>query len=301
LGILLAACGDDAPGDSADAAVRADGADGEDGGVMDDAATAEGDAAPIEPPPAGVLRTSYFSATSYDYGEVESGLALAGFYDQEPSPVTRTVTGLEGDCQLEVSTSVGDPGAGAFPDYRDAGVLRIDGAELDVELGYAGYYEPFQTESARLWGGGESLRFEGGGGADIGAFEATLLAPSHVVVTAPVFPLGDPAGIAVARDRDLAISWTGSSAGDVVVRVTGPIADGTQELITCRFSPEAGRGTVPASALARLTVTGEGTVTIDVRSARTIGVEGWGAVELDASVAAVAMTGHQYSTIATIR
>src|SRR5687768_6873967 len=88
---FLSACGgDDMPGDSPDASADSAGHDGD--GVTDDAEVADGDTTPIEPPPEGVLRTSYISATSYDYGEVESGLAVAGFYDQDPAPATRSVT-----------------------------------------------------------------------------------------------------------------------------------------------------------------------------------------------------------------
>jgi hypothetical protein len=238
--------------------------------------------------PAGATRVSYVSAYNYAAGTVESSSVTAGLYDIE-SGLTSSIETM-GACEVE-TTSFGM--AGGLPDYADAGAITIGGGLQTVVLANGpGGYMAFTSEAA-LWAGGETLTVSGAG-AEIPAFEAMITAPQHLEITAPLYTLGMP--LDVDRASDLTLTWTGTSAGQLRVRFSGP-----QELpmpqitVTCHFDPAAGTATIPAAALSQIEPAGTGTVSVDTVSSTEVTVAGWGIVRVSANTPALRPV-RQYST-----
>lgn len=85
-------------------------------------------------------------------------------------------------------------------------------------------------------------------GAAVPAFEGTVDFPELVKMTAPT--LGSAAS--VARDQDLAVSWTQGAANRfVAVSLSARTADRTLSL-TCELPAEPGSGKIPAALLGKL-------------------------------------------------
>lgn len=275
---MLWACGDDA-------------SDPPDGAAPPpiDAATVSDAVGP--PPVPGALRTSYISAYSYDDGVNQSSTVVAQFYDQDPSPIVFT-TDTVGPCEIRNAMSAE---GGGFPNYFDAGLLRVEGGTQTVELGLdpGGFYDAFTADTA-LFAGGETLTISAQG-SDVPGFTTTVVAPAHVQVTAPVYPVGLP--YAVDRSADLTFTWTGTSDGQIRVRFGGPQAPpdlGTT--VTCWFSPGDGTGTVPGAALERIQLAGTGTLAVDVVSTSVVTTAGWGAVDITVDTPGLAPTFGAYGT-----
>lgn len=291
--IFAAACGGDDRGPT-DSAVT----DAGDTSVGDAITDGGGDAdTAVVLPPDGVLRTSRIWADQYAFGGIETGAAGAQFFDQEPSPVSSTTEDLGGGCTMTTAQLLVEPGMGAFPQYRDAGDIRIEGgaAPIDIVRSGTSFYDSVTTDT-RLWDGGAALTITAAGGADIDPFSVSVEAPATIQVTSPTLNLGGAPPIDVDRSADLTVTWMAGTGGeDVSVRVIGPEVEGEPNVtIECRFAPAAGTGTVPAAALGRINRAGMGILGVDVSSERTIAAGAWGNVSIEMSAAAVWATGNRY-------
>lgn len=158
--------------------------------------------------------------------------------------------------------------------------------------GYQGW-----TSDVALFTGGETLTITATG-AKVPAFEATLPAPAHLAMNAPVYPLGSP--MPIDKTQDLVFEWSGESVGEMEIRISGPQQlPEPQTDIHCRFPASAGTGTVPAAVLSKVTLSGSGTIAADVAATREVVTAGWGPVSLRASSPALKPNGVQYSTSLT--
>ncbi|MFQ5414679.1 MAG: carboxypeptidase-like regulatory domain-containing protein [Phycisphaerae bacterium] len=160
-----------------------------------------------------------------------------------------------------------DPGAPGTATTATATVnlLRGDPTSTDPpQPVLAGIFEPDETSEELMalgFGAGQSIVLHFPGGADIGAFDATLVVPDAVNVTSP--DLAD-ANLTLDRSAPLNVMWTAGSATDtVVITITASATSfsfqpdgsattsGESVAITCDF-PDTGSAVVPAQAMAAL-------------------------------------------------
>lgn len=201
----------------------------------------------------------------------ESFKGLVG-QGQGPGKSTCTTSGGCKACVIPVAT--GD--AGAVPITRnglDAGAIKVTGAGASkATLTYGPITQTTFSDYAMVNGqtpfftGGDSVSVTGAGGPDLPAFPAeTVVAPSAIVLTAPVCTLAGCAD--VDRTKDMAVSWTGGGAGKVTVTLE-TLAPDSVTILTCDFDAAAGKGTVPLATLALLGKAGDPNIS---------GVEGFSA------------------------
>lgn len=207
---------------------------------------------------------------------------------------TCTVTEPSAECRLTVCPppmmveDAGMPDAGmvdaGMPVAPHAGVITIGGgASETVTLtpGADGLYPAATSAAMGLWPNSDAILTVMGAGDEVPMFGVTLAGPDAVTITAP-------ASGSVPLASDLAVTWTGSSPGDVVVSMSA-LREGTVA-VECRFEPSAGTGTVPTAAL---TAMGAGAAFVSVRSeqSRNISRSGWDiGVALQAPSGAVSVT-----------
>ena len=290
LSLLAPSCstGDVAVGTSADviADVLADGLSdtalpGTDAPATNDLPP-KADVGPGPAPKANALRVSYISADSYSGLGGANGTVIAGFYDEVPSGLSTTSEQI-GPCVVNITTF----GDGKFKlEKHRVGTITLSGGLEPVTMkpGPGGDYPAFQGKAA-LWLGGEPLVFDATGG-DIPGFSATVAAPSHVRITAPVLPIGK--ALPLPRSSDLALAWTGDSAGQVIYRISGPQKlPAPQTTLTCAFTPSDGKGTVPKAALGKIALTGTGTISATSLSAAEPKAGLWDAVSIQAEARAL--------------
>lgn len=282
--MILAACSTDAPTSEAGETAQA----GEVTLTAPDATEPEAVEFTI---PEDTLRTSYFVAYSYSFGSIKAASLIAAFYDQSPNPLSGSSETI-GAC--EVRTHNFDGPSGGFPKYKNAGKLTLTGGAfpLSLSLGPGGYNSVSDSEKA-LFEGGETLTFAAAGGAHVPAFSVDLLTPGHVTVTAPVTIPGQK--LDIDKSEALTLEWTGESAGQLEVVLAGPqqLPD-PQHTIICQFGVAAGTGEIPAEALAKVALSGTGTMSVNVVSRTEHVAEGWGPVKIQADVAALKSSGAQF-------
>jgi hypothetical protein len=241
------------------------------------------------------LTTSFVSARSTSAPLFETGLLYAHLAEYDPEPFIKE-TETVGNCRITTTTDAGDdPTAPVFADF---GPIALLGGSLPAEIEFVtgGGYAPFQVESA-LWTGGETLTFSAPGAA-IPGFDVDVTAPSQVEITSPTLVIG--ADLTVDRANDLAITWTGASAGWLLVRFTDTSeGDGPWLDVSCTFDPSAASGVVPSSVLGRI-ITDSGFLSIDVVSATDIVVDEWDTVQMRAEVPAM-FGARPYETIVGYR
>ncbi len=240
------------------------------------------DVGPGPAPKSNALRVSYISADSYAGQGGANATVIAGFYDEVPSGLSSTSEQI-GPCVVRTTTF----GDGKFKlEKHSVGTITLSGGLEVVTLkpGPGGDYPAFQGKAA-LWKGGEALIFDTTGG-DIPGFSATVAAPSHVRITAPVLPLGK--ALPVPRTADLAVGWTGDSTGQVVFHLSGPQQlPAPQTTLSCYFTPADAKGTIPKEALAKIALTGTGTVSAMSLSAAEPKAGLWEAVTIQAAARAL--------------
>jgi len=161
----------------------------------------------------------------------------------------------------------GVPMDAGMPVAPNAGVITVEGGAAEMVTltpGPDGLY-PVATGTMPLWASSDAILTVTGVGADAPMFGVSLAGPDAVTLTAP-------AGGNVPVATDLAVTWTGSSPGDVVVAMSA-VREGTFSL-ECRFEPSAGMGTIPASVLGAM---GAGSAFLSLRSeqSRNISRNGW--------------------------
>ena len=164
---------------------------------------------------------------------VDSGTASATLYT--PTACTAQVIG---ECNLYTCPTQFPPTT-----YHSAGTITITGAKLPITLTPLAdmTYETYRTEA--LFSGGETLNASATG-ADILSFAGTVTAPARITITAPAPPGTD--AITIDRAKPFHATWTGTTAGKVVLRFSGP----TGATLACSYAASAGAADVPASALA---------------------------------------------------
>jgi hypothetical protein len=132
------------------------------------------------------------------------------------------------------------------------------------------------TSSLELWTKpGQTMSAQASGG-EIPAFMLSTTAPGVIVIGVPVFPMspGSIPTLPIPKSQDFAVTWSGTSPGNVIVSLSSPPND----QITCTFEPAAGHGTVPASLLGHLQQP-QGVLTVNLTNGSTIEVAGY-SVEL---------------------
>lgn len=264
---------------------------GEDSGVMDAGGIEDAGEEDSGPTDAGVdggpvqvgvgtvvassQAASYFVSASF--AEVSGGTSPCTV--SEPSEGCR-LTACPPPMMME---DAGVPMDAGMPVAPNAGVITIAGGASEMVTltpGDDGLY-PVATGTMALWPSSLSVLTVSGAGADAPMFGVSLAGPDPVMLTAP-------AGGNVPVASDLAVTWTGSSPGDVVVAVSA-VREGTFSL-ECRFEPSAGTGTIPSSVL---TAMGAGSAFLSLRSeqSRNISRNGWDiSVALQAPGASAVLT-----------
>lgn len=218
---------------------------------------------------------SYFVSASFS--EVSGGTSPCTV--SEPSEGCR-LTACPPPVMME---DAGVPMDAGMPVAPNAGVITIAGGASEMVTltpGADGLY-PVATGTMALWANSDAILTVMGVGADAPMFGVSLAGPDAVMLTAPA-----AGNVPVASD--LAVTWTGSSPGDVVVAMSA-VREGTFSL-ECRFEPSAGTGTIPSSVL---TAMGAGSAFLSLRSeqSRNISRNGWDiSVALQAPGASAVLT-----------
>ena len=268
-----------------------DGGGGEDSGVMDAGEIEDAGEEDSGPTDAGVdggpvqvgvgtvvassQAASYFVSASFS--EVSGGTSPCTV--SEPSEGCR-LTACPPPVMME---DAGVPMDAGMPVAPNAGVITIAGGASEMVTltpGADGLY-PVATGTMALWANSDAILTVMGVGADPPMFGVSLAGPDAVMLTAPA-----AGNVPVASD--LAVTWTGSSPGDVVVAMSA-VREGTFSL-ECRFEPSAGTGTIPSSVL---TAMGAGSAFLSLRSeqSRNISRNGWDiSVALQAPGASAVLT-----------
>jgi len=162
--------------------------------------------------------------------------------DSEPANACTTVT--QGPCVLTTCNYPSDASESMTP--ASVGPITLAGAEAPVTIAPqpGGTYATFSDTTRLLWTGGESLTFSAPGG-DLPGFEQALVAPSTVTVTQPALVQGRTTA---SRGSDLAVAWTGTSAGALMLELSAP-QTATEPLVDakCTFDAAADRGVIPAA------------------------------------------------------
>ena len=238
-----------------------EGGSGTDGSAGDGSSTADGGG--TGGASGSILLTQSRLGTNFNYGlNAAFRAAMAGTTTMGGAPPTVTTMGA---CSATVIPTPPDNDAG-LPAARsglNAGTITLGGSGMPTSallmygpfMGQPGLSGYAQVEgSTKIFTGGDTMTLSGAGGPDLPAFATqTLVAPTEVVITAPVCGGTCPD---LDRTTDLVVTWTGASAGKVVVTFE-TIADAQVVILECSFDPAAGTGTVPAALLAKLDKAGD--------------------------------------------
>ncbi len=213
---------------------------------VDAAIDAPVDAAIDAPPPAqdfGFIQVYLFRNAATVTSTVSTSFwRLVG--TPQPNPCTEQV---HGSCIVSTCNFVAMPNPYV---QTSAGLvqLRVSGVtRASLQPNPDGTYPPF-NEPTGWWTGGEVLTMTSAG-AVAPASSQQIGAPTSLHLTEPVIPAN---GIVVApRANNLRVSWTGTSLGVVQFAFAYPqTATRPFVQVACEFSPSAGTGVVPASAIA---------------------------------------------------
>lgn len=264
-------------GDGEDAGDGGDAGDGEDAGV-----DAGFDAGP------GVVGVGSVVAVSEAFGalgmETPSFSVSASFAldDGSPDPCRRMdmgacdVTTCPDTTPAPPDGGVGDAGAGsdggvdagasALP---TAGLVTVTGLEAVSLMADAGGVYPPASGARLLWDtASPNVRMEAAG-AEVPAFDETLMGAAQVALTGPGL-----SGM-VDRGTDLVFTWMGTSPGEVVVRITAPGEGTAFTAVECRFDPTTNSGTVPAAALASFAAGSTAAVSVSTENSTVVEDSGW--------------------------
>ena len=219
----------------------------EDGGVSgEDASAAPSDAetdagAALPEPPATGNRAAIFVTSDVTTARSEH-TAGAAFFTRTAADQSFTRKTV-GPCVVDTYGS----GAGPKDTDRSAGKITISGGTKSAVLlpEADGTYTTVNGQGA-LFAGGETLTITAQGAA-VPAFVLSLVAPSKLTLSAPALPASGP--LKVTRSAGITASWTGTSAGVVVVYLDAA-GGASAYAATCSFPASSGSGVVPAAALA---------------------------------------------------
>jgi hypothetical protein len=123
---------------------------------------------------------------------------------------------------------------------------------VDLTYDFAGYGAVYFPPSITLGTGG-TMTFHGGNGADVPMFDVSATIPGLVVSTSLV-PTTDGRAPIIDTSRDLSVTWSPISIGQVQFRLEGgtsPIG-GFPVSIACTFEGTSGAGVVPQTLLSSM-------------------------------------------------
>ncbi len=232
----------------------------------------------------GIARISYVTATNFSSGGgMGNASLLAQLYDvSNVSSAYFKTPERVGSCDVLIippQTQIG----GSLPTYVSAGALRLEGGvkELAIDLDPGKPYYASGSFDSALWSGGETLKFTAAGAA-IPAFSTTVAAPTTIRVTKPESHF--PAAVQVSRSKELVTEWTGTSAGSVLVSISGPNQDANKpnSYITCAFSGADSHATIPANVMQRIDRAGSGSIRVSTVSAADVSAGDWGTIRVRA-------------------
>lgn len=237
----------------------------------------------------GEIGTGFVSLTSE---EILAGSPMysvaAGFALIDPdAPESPCTVSTEGPCTLTVCPEVVPMDAGVMDAGMDAGTdaamdagvevapnagtIQVSGGALELSLmpDTMGVYAP-ATGALLLWPDAMTdLTIRSMLGADVAMFQTDIRGVVAVTLTAP------PLSGEINRAMDLPVSWTGTSAGEVVMTLSAAGAMGASTTAECRFDPPSFAGTVPAAALAAFPAGATGTVSVRVQNTVQLDEGGW--------------------------
>jgi hypothetical protein len=148
----------------------------------------------------------------------------------------------------------------------DAGKLTIAGGSIPASAmvsDFAGIYS--SSAAGTAMSAGQTVTVAATGGMVPAFGPEAVTAPSMITLLAPLGADGGPPGI--ARNADLAVSWSSGQSGAQVVLTLGVDADPLSS-IACTWDAPLGQGTVPQALLSRLTQ-GAGSLTYGAQTSRT--------------------------------
>jgi hypothetical protein len=217
----------------------------------------------------GNFSITQFGLTIPQVGSVKSDSISGGFVQltgfQLASAGQANVSVItSGSCQIFQSTSTGGTSVGGGLTYLDAGTVSVSGpagsslsnqALTKTNNSYGittseGFSLPGQLNFTLPAG---TYTLAGGGGPDVGSFNASLGLPNPVTVTG-----GLPGS--VNRSSPLTLNWTGGNASDLLEIIgsssttsgTGSSATSTSTTFICVTTAGANTFTVPTSILGQL-------------------------------------------------
>src|SRR5581483_903868 len=194
--------------------------------------------------------------------------------------VSSAAASFENSCQLDPigpCTSI----ACATTAMHDSGTITIAGGASPQTLGYGAMGYPNLNSAAALWPAGTHLTVSATG-ADVPAWNLSLVMPASVTITAP-----DLTGMPTApRSSDLAFTWQGGSQSISVTLAQG------KTVIRCEFPAAGGSGSIPTAVLQQL-ATGKWSVSANALD-RSIQPAGLWTVNAVAANRALSSSGQLY-------
>lgn len=188
----------------------------------------------------------------------------AGLFKLNLTPGALPPFSAAGTCIVQTQSSASPPTTALPPlaTDMDAGSLTLSGPGVtgqsltrSTAAGSAGYSAVLSTTTPVIQAGQWSM--SGTGGADIGAFHATVTVPTPLACT----NCADPNGIdAIDRTKPLLVTWTGGGGSSDYVQVGGlstvaSTADPTKNVavvFSCTARASDGQFTVPVSILSQM-------------------------------------------------
>ena len=232
---------------------------GPDGGVAADGGASSG---------AGNFGAISLSSNTLSVGttDVNSSSASAFFSAATVGGTTTTTkctTTTDGSCSVtECDTTPAAPveagapvDAGTPPKPANAGAIDVTGGTIGAEgielaVGETGLYTAVSGQT-KLWAGGEDISVKAAGDT-VPAFAQKVKAPSIVTLTEPTLPAAGQQ-LTVDRTKEMKITWTGGTSGDVQVAISGS-AGNKLTSISCTFPASNSNGAITAAALGKLPV-----------------------------------------------
>jgi hypothetical protein len=200
-------------------------------------------------------RIGIVGVDSFDYvvsgTPIAQSSATALFLTQEDAPPCEPM--VVGACSIQ-----GDCESGGTLVLVSAGAVTFTGGTRDITLvPEADSTYPTDSAPEPLFSGGETLTMSIAGSAEIPAHTEQLVAPDAVEVESPTL-----ASLSVIdRSEDLTLSWSGTGAGEVEIRL---IDFASQMVATCTFPSGSSSGAIPTEVLQLLPPTNEAVVQVIV-------------------------------------
>lgn len=161
-------------------------------------------------------------------------------------------------------------GGGSTHRFQSAGTIAITGGSVPATLSWsvdAGYYQGFFNGGYFFTGSQLTIT---AAGDSVSAFSASVMPPSPMVVALP--PVSSGAKRQVNRTQPLSVTWTGASAGSVVISLQTNLP--YTAYVICTVPASDGNATIVPSVLAHLTP-GEGFLMVSQQSTTEVQAGDW--------------------------